>query len=112
MSNRVFAAAVMTLALAIAAPARNVAATTIAATTIAPPPAGTVETTGLLQRTTIFCGPFGCGPIWPGPRRHEWNAGAWGPVYRPACPFDYYYACRRGPLGYKQCACWPYWSSW
>jgi hypothetical protein len=29
--------------------------------------------------------------------------------YRPACPWGYYYACRRGPYGYPQCACWPNW---
>lgn len=40
------------------------------------------------------------------------NAAAqpWGYWHRPACPFDYYFACRRGPLGYRQCACWPYWT--
>lgn len=36
--------------------------------------------------------------------------GHWGYRHRPACPLDYYFACRRGPLGYRQCACWPYWT--
>lgn len=74
------------------------------ATTVATPLAG--ATTGLVQDAAIFCGPYGCGPVWQGPRYREWG---WGPyVYRPACPIDYYYGCRRGPLGYGQCACWPY----
>jgi hypothetical protein len=60
------------------------------------------------QKATIYCGPLGCGPIWPGPRHWAPAWGPWGPSYRPACPLDYYYACRRGPLGYRQCACWPY----
>ncbi len=30
-------------------------------------------------------------------------------AYRPACPWGYHYACRRGPYGYPQCACWPNW---
>ena len=40
------------------------------------------------------------------------NAAAqpWGYRHRPACPLDYYFACRRGPLGYRKCACWPYWT--
>jgi hypothetical protein len=36
--------------------------------------------------------------------------GFWGDHHRPACPLNYYFACRRGPLGYRQCACWPYWT--
>jgi hypothetical protein len=80
------------------------------ATTVASPLAGT--TTGLVQNlvqdTAIFCGRYGCGPVWAGPRYREWGPGPWGYVYRPACPIDYYYACQRGPLGYGQCACWPY----
>jgi hypothetical protein len=61
-----------------------------------------------VQETAVYCGPLGCGPIWPGPRHWVPAWGPWGPTYRPACPLDYYYACRRGPLGYRQCACWPY----
>jgi hypothetical protein len=73
---------------------------------VTPASARAIETAGLVQKTAIFCGPLGCGPIWRGPRRWEW--GPWGHIYRPACPIDYYYACRRGPLDYGQCACWPY----
>lgn len=64
----------------------------------------------LVHDTAVFCGPDGCGPVWPGPHYREWawGAGAWDHVYRPACPIGYYYACRRGPLGYGACACWPY----
>jgi hypothetical protein len=64
--------------------------------------------TARVQDTALFCGPDGCGPIWGGPRYSVSNWGEWGHVYRPACPIDYYYACRRGPLGYGACACWPY----
>ena len=60
----------------------------------------------LVQKAQVFCGPYGCGHIYYGPRRHRW--GRWGYNYRPACPTGYYYACRTGPLGYAQCACWPY----
>jgi hypothetical protein len=56
----------------------------------------------------VFCGPYGCGHIHYGPRRYGWRWGHWGYNYRPACPTGYYYECRRGPLGYGQCACWPY----
>jgi len=34
-------------------------------------------------------------------------------VYRPPCPYGYYYSCRVGPLGYRQCACWrDFWRSY
>lgn len=79
-----------------------------AAAVIAPAPAA-LATPGLVQAAQVFCGPYGCGPIWPGPRDDRWSWAPSGHVYRPACPTDYYYACRRGPLGYRQCACWPYW---
>lgn len=95
--------AAMVAALSIGAVPRSAAAMNIG-----PPAANAVEAAGLLQKTTIYCGPLGCGPIWPGPRRFKWRWRRWGHVYRPACPIDYYYACRRGPLGYGQCACWPY----
>jgi hypothetical protein len=77
----------------------------------------------IVRQAAVYCGPFGCGPVWSGPRRWEghwgpwnhissdqvsWNQVSWDHVYRPACPLDYHYACRRGPLGYGQCACWPY----
>jgi hypothetical protein len=64
--------------------------------------------TSLVHKTKVFCGPYGCGHIYYGPRRYRWRWGRWGYNYRPACPTGYYYACRRGPLGYGQCACWPY----
>jgi hypothetical protein len=32
----------------------------------------------------------------------------WGYTYRPACPYHYFYDCRRGPYGNIQCACWPW----
>lgn len=78
-----------------------------AASAIATPaliPAGS----DLVHPAQLFCGWHGCGPIWPGPRDERWGWTRWEHVYRPACPTDYYYACRRGPLGYGQCACWPY----
>jgi len=67
-----------------------------------------VERAAPVQKTAVYCGLWGCGPIWPGPRPRDQRWGPWGHIYRPACPLDYYYACRRGPLGYGQCACWPY----
>jgi hypothetical protein len=102
MSKGTLGAAAVALALSSAAVLPHSAL----ALTIAQPPARAIETAGLVEKTDIFCGPLGCGPVWPGPRRSEW--GPWGHVYRPACPINYYYACRRGPLGYGQCACWPY----
>ena len=79
-----------------------------AAVSVARPLGPAVEGWGAAQKTAVYCGPLGCGPVWPGPRRWEPGWGPWGYAYRPACPLDYYYACRRGPLGHKECACWPY----
>jgi hypothetical protein len=62
----------------------------------------------LVHKTQVFCGQYGCGRIHYGPRHHGWRWGRSGYNYRPACPTGYYYACRPGPLGYGQCACWPY----
>jgi len=62
----------------------------------------------LVHKTGVFCGPYGCGHIHYGPRHRHWRWGPSGYNYRPACPTGYYYACRPGPLGYGQCACWPY----
>jgi hypothetical protein len=99
--NKSVVIAAMAVALSAAALPCSAAAMT------GPAPLGTAAADpGLVQDAAIFCGPFGCGPIWPGPRR-RWDWG-WRHVYRPACPIGYYYACRRGPLGYGQCACWPY----
>ena len=72
------------------------------------PAAPSPATASLVHKAQVFCGPYGCGPIHYGPRHHGWRWGPSGYNYRPACPTDYYYACRSGPLGYGQCACWPY----
>lgn len=101
MSRGILAAAAIGAALATAAPAG-----TALALTAAPPL--TSEIAGPVQSTAVYCGALGCGPVWPGPRRWEPGWGPWGYAYRPACPIDYYYACRRGPSGYRQCGCWPY----
>jgi hypothetical protein len=64
----------------------------------------------LVQRSAVVCGYWGCAPTgaW---RHHRWGWDPqWGAVYPPACQFGYYFACRRGPLGYGQCACWPNWT--
>ena len=103
MNKRILGAAAMALALSGAGLPRSASALTVA-----PPTAHAIEAVALVQKTDIFCGPLGCGPIWRGPRRWKPTWGPWDHVYRPACPIDYYYACRRGPLGYGQCACWPY----
>lgn len=97
--------------LAAAALAATLSATAFASGASAMSPA--LENAAPVQKTAVYCGPLGCGPVWPGPRRWEgrWDHVSWDHVYRPACPLDYYYACRRGPLGYGQCACWPY-SRW
>jgi hypothetical protein len=94
-------------AAALAAALSSVALSGAEAMSVAPAfsPAG--ENAAPVQKTAVYCGLFGCGPVWPGPRRWE-RRGPWRHVYRPACPLDYYYACRRGPLGYRQCGCWPY----
>jgi hypothetical protein len=96
MNKGILAAAAMVLVLS------------SSALTMVPSSARASETADLVQKTAVYCGPLGCGPIWPGPRRWQREWGPWDHAYRPACPIDYYYACRRGPLGYGQCACWPY----
>lgn len=62
-----------------------------------------------VQHAAVVCGPWGCAPT--GRVRHHrprnWDR-PWGTVAPPACPLGYYFACRRGPLGYGACACWPY----
>lgn len=103
MNSSIVVAAVMALALSTGAPPSSASAMTIPA-----PLKIAAAGAGLVQNAAIFCGPFGCGPIWPGPRRRQRERERWGHAYRPACPIGYYYACRRGPLGYGQCACWPY----
>ena len=100
MNRAILAATVIGAALATAAPLSPALALTAA-----PPPKTAAPPA---ERTAVYCGPYGCGPIRPGPRHWEPAWGPWGYAYRPACPIDYYYACRRGPLGHRQCACWPY----
>jgi hypothetical protein len=97
----------MVIATALAA-SLSCAAGSCAAAMSVTPFSRAVEGATPAQKTAVYCGPLGCGPIWPGPRHWAPAWGPWGPTYRPACPLDYYYACRRGPLGYRQCACWPY----
>jgi hypothetical protein len=99
MRRYVIAAAAVTATLLASLPAMN--ATAMPA--VSPP-----APASLVQKTQIFCGPYGCGRIYYGPRHRRWRWGRWGYNYRPACPTGYYYACRPGPLGYGQCACWPY----
>lgn len=72
------------------------------------PAAPSLPAASVIQKTQVFCGPYGCGHIHYGPRHRRWRWDRWGYHYRPACPIGYYYACRSGPLGYGQCACWPY----
>jgi hypothetical protein len=59
----------------------------------------------IVQKTAVVCGHKGCRHYWP--HSHYWGKA---PVvdYPPACAPDYHYTCKRGPLGYGQCACWPY----
>jgi hypothetical protein len=104
MNKGILAVAAIASTLSAAVPPSGAIAMTLA------PFAGTANApASLVQKAGIYCGPLGCGPVWPGPRRWKWaQRGPWDHVYRPACPIDYYYACRRGPLGYGQCACWPY----
>jgi len=91
------------LALMTGALSQHAAAMTAAAT----PSAIALATanTGFVQKTAVVCGHSGCRHY--GPRRYYWGKA---PVvdYPPACAPNYHYACQRGPLGYGQCACWPY----
>lgn len=104
MNKSILAAAAIAVALSTAASPSSVFAMTVAT-----PFEIATETAGLVQRTAVVCGPFGCGHIWRARRYREWGWGRpWGYADRPACPIGYYFACRRGPLGYGQCACWPY----
>jgi hypothetical protein len=85
------------------AAAETTAATSVAATTAAP------ATTGSVQKTAVVCGAKGCKRYWP---RHYVGAVLPPPEFPPACPLDYYYECKQSPLGYGQCACWPYRTGW
>jgi hypothetical protein len=62
----------------------------------------------ITERTATHCGPKGCRHY--SPRRYSHMAPA--PDFPLACPQDYYYACKAGPLGYRECACWPYRTGW
>src|ERR1700728_3904850 len=100
MNKSALAAMAIVVALSTAALSNSATAMSAAA-----PFQKAIETGAAVQKTGVFCGLYGCGPILPGPRRWESGWGPWGYAYRPACPFDYYYACKRGPLGDGQCAC-------
>jgi hypothetical protein len=102
MNKSILASVALAAALSVAAPGGA------SAINVTRPLSPAADSAALVQKTGIYCGLLGCGPTWPGPRRSEPWWGPWDHVYRPACPIDYYYACRRGPLGYRQCACWPY----
>jgi hypothetical protein len=90
------------LVLSTAAVPKHAAAQT-AATASEPATANT----GSIHKTVV-CGPKGCKHYWPRP----YLVAVPPPVFPPACPIDYYYACKQGPLGYGQCACWPYRTGW
>jgi len=79
-----------------------------AAETAAPTSELATANTGSVQKTAVICGPNGCKHYWP--RRHLSTLPP--PNFPPACPLDYYYECKQGPLGYGQCACWPYRTGW
>jgi len=96
------------LAAATLAALSAIAAGGASAMSVPPPLSPPLGDATPLLKAQVYCGLLGCGPVWPGPRRWEPGWGPWGYAYRPACPLDYYYACRRGPLGHRQCACWPY----
>lgn len=98
-------------AAAIAAALAGGASACALAMTVAAPLGGapSAANSNPLQKAAVVCGPLGCGHIWRGRRHGERGWGRpWGYAYPPACPIGYYYACRRGPAGYRQCACWPY----
>jgi TRAP-type mannitol/chloroaromatic compound transport system substrate-binding protein len=100
--RRLILATTAALALMMGALSQHAAAMTAATPSeIAP----ATEIADVVQKTAVVCGHNGCRHYWP--RRHYWGKA---PVvdYPPACAPNYHYACQRGPLGYGQCACWPY----
>jgi hypothetical protein len=103
--HRLILAIAAALVLSIGAVSKHAAAETAAA---APESAPAVANTGSVHKTAVVCGPKGCRHYWP---RHYSGAVPPPPVFPPACPIDYYYACKQGPLG-GQCACWPYLKGW
>jgi hypothetical protein len=88
--------------------AETAAATPEATAAAQPANAAAPAATGSIQKATV-CGPKGCKHYWP---RHYVGAVPPPPQFRPACPLDYYYACKEGPSGLGQCACWPYRTGW
>jgi hypothetical protein len=91
------------LTLTMGALSQHAAAMTAAAPSLM---ALAVPNTDIVQKTAVVCGPHGCRHYWP--RRHYYWTKAPIVDYPPACAPDYHYACKRGPLGYGACACWPY----
>jgi len=101
--HRLILALAAALVLSTAAMSKHAAAETVAATSEA-----ATANTGSVQKTPVVCGTGGCKRYWP---RHYVRAVPPPPVFPPACPLDYYYACKQSPLG-GQCACWPYRTGW
>jgi len=103
--HRLIFALAAALVLSTGALTKHAAAQTPAAASESTP----ATTTGSVQKTTVVCGPQGCKRDWP---RHYVRVLPPPPVFPPACPLDYYYECKQGPLGYGQCGCWPYRTGW
>lgn len=105
MHKRIFAPA--TVAAVVLSTAISAAS---AAVPVAGGPPGLAAGYGdMVHQAAVVCSYWGCAPA--GRVRHyrRWNWDLpWGYAERPACPLGYYFACRRGPLGYGACACWPY----
>ena len=55
---------------------------------------------------------YGCGRIYSVRAIVDWRMGPMGLPLSARLPDRLYYACRPGPLGYGQCACWPYLPYW
>jgi len=101
--RRLILAIAAVLVLSTGAVSKHAAAETAAATS-----ESAAANTGSVHKTAVVCGPKGCKRYWP---RHYVGAVP-PPIFPPACPLDYYYACKQGPSGYGQCACWPYRTGW
>ena len=99
--HRLALAIAAALVLSTAAVPKHAAAQTAAASESA------TANTGSIHKTVV-CGPKGCKRYWPRPYLVEVPP----PVFPPACPIDYYYECKQGPLGYGHCGCWPYRTGW
>jgi hypothetical protein len=94
------------LVLSIGAASKQATAQTAGAASESAP---ATATTGSVHKTAVVCGPNGCRHYWP---RHHVGMAPPPPIYPPACPTDYHYECKQGPLGYGQCGCWPYGMGW